>query len=51
MQSLTFFSVHTIYDNADRIKESTKSVTKMFVARLLQSSWNELYQKLWMGVS
>jgi hypothetical protein len=28
---LAHSSVHTIRDNADRIKESAKSVTKMFV--------------------
>jgi hypothetical protein len=43
-------SVHTMRDNADRIKESAKSGTKVFVcvARLPQSYRNEPYQKLWM---
>jgi hypothetical protein len=43
-------SVHTVSDNDDRIKESAKSGTKVFVhvARLPQSYWNEPYQKLWM---
>jgi hypothetical protein len=40
-------SVHTIRDNADRIKESAKSGTKVFlcVARLPQYYLNEPYQK------
>jgi hypothetical protein len=40
-------SVHTIRDNADRIKESAKSGTKVFVcvARLPQFYPNESYQK------
>jgi hypothetical protein len=40
-------SVHTIRDNADRIKVSAKSGTKVFVyvARLPQSYRNEPYQK------
>ena len=47
---LAHSSVHTIRDNADRIKESAKSGTKVFVclARLPQSYPNELHQKLWM---
>jgi hypothetical protein len=38
-------SVHTIRDNADRIKESAKSGTKVFlsVARLSQSYPNKPY--------
>jgi hypothetical protein len=41
-------SVHTIRDNTNRIKESAKSGTKVFVcvARLPQSCPNEPYQKL-----
>jgi hypothetical protein len=44
---LTHSSVHSIRDNADRIKESAKSGTKVFacVARLPQSYPNEPYQK------
>jgi hypothetical protein len=44
---LTHSSVHTIRDNADRIKESATSGTKVFVcvAKLLQSYPNKLYQK------
>jgi hypothetical protein len=40
-------SIHTIRDNADRVKESAKSGTKVFVcvARLPQSYPNEPYQK------
>jgi len=47
--SLAYSSVCTIHDYADRIKESAKSGTKVFVcvARLAQSYRNELYQKLW----
>jgi hypothetical protein len=43
-------SIHTICDNADRIKESAEAGTKVFhcVARLPQSYPNEPYQKLWM---
>ena len=38
-------SVHTIHNNADRIRESAKLGTKVFcVARLRKSCWNELYQ-------
>jgi hypothetical protein len=41
-------SADKVCDNADRIKESATSGNKMFVcvARLPQSSWKELYQKL-----
>jgi hypothetical protein len=41
-------SVCTVHDNVDRIKESAKSGTIVFVcvARLPQSYQNELYQKL-----
>jgi hypothetical protein len=44
---LAHSSVHTIRDNADRIKESAKSGTKVFVcvARLPQSYQNEPCQK------
>jgi hypothetical protein len=44
---LAHSGIHTIRNNADRIKESAKSVTKVFVcaARLPQSYPNELYQK------
>jgi hypothetical protein len=44
---LAHSSVHTIRDNADRIKESPKSGSKVFVcvARLPQSYPNEPYQK------
>jgi hypothetical protein len=44
---LSHSSVHRIHDNADRIKESAKSGTKVFVcvARLSQSYLNEPYQK------
>jgi hypothetical protein len=44
---LTHSSVHTIRDNADWIKESARSGTKVFVcvARLPQSYLNEPYQK------
>ena len=47
---LAHSSVHTICDNADRIKESATSGTKVFVcvARLPQSYQKEPYQKLWM---
>jgi hypothetical protein len=47
---LAHSNVHTIRDNADRIKESARSGTKVFVcvARLPQSCWNEPYQQLWM---
>jgi hypothetical protein len=47
MLRLAHTSVHTISDNADRIKESVKSGTKVFVcvARLPQSYRNEPYQK------
>jgi hypothetical protein len=40
--------VHRIRNNADKIKGSAKSGTKVFVCvtRLPQSYWNELYQKL-----
>jgi hypothetical protein len=41
--------IHTIRDNADRIKESAKLGTKVFfffVARLPQSYMNEPYQRL-----
>jgi hypothetical protein len=39
---------HTIYDNADGVKETVNSGTKVFVcaARLAQSYQNEPYQKL-----
>jgi hypothetical protein len=42
---LAHSSVHTTRDNADRIKESAKSGTKVFVcvARLPQSYQNEPY--------
>jgi hypothetical protein len=42
-------SINTIRDNSDRIKESAKSGTKLFVcvARLPQVYLNETYQKLW----
>jgi hypothetical protein len=52
MLSLARGIVHKIRDNVDRIKESAKSGTKVFVcvARLLQSYPNEPYQKLWMRV-
>jgi len=45
----THTSVHTICDNADRIKESAKSRTKVFVhvARLPQCYQKEPYLKLW----
>jgi len=48
MQNVKY--IHTIQDNADRITESTNSGITVFVsvARLPQSCWNELYQKLWM---
>jgi hypothetical protein len=44
---LAHSSVHTICDNADRIKESVTSGTNVFVcvARLPQSYLNEPYQK------
>jgi hypothetical protein len=44
---LTHSSIHTICDNADTIKESAKSGTKVFVcvAKPPQSYWNEPYQK------
>jgi hypothetical protein len=44
---LTHSSIHTICDNADRIKESAKSETEVFVcvARLPQSYPNEPYKK------
>jgi hypothetical protein len=44
---LAHSSVHTIFDNADRIEESAKLGTKVFVcvARLPQSYPNERYQK------
>jgi hypothetical protein len=44
---LAHSSTHTIRDNSDRIKESAKSGTKVFVcvARLSQSYTNEPYQK------
>jgi IS30 family transposase len=44
---------HTIHDNADRIKDSAKSRTKMFVcvARLPQSYQYEPHQKLCIPVS
>jgi hypothetical protein len=44
---LAHSSIHTICDNANRIKESAKSGTKVFVcvARLPQSNQNEPYQK------
>jgi hypothetical protein len=44
---LAHSSLHTICNNADRIKESAKSGTKVFVcvARLPQSYPNEPYQK------
>jgi len=44
----THSSVHTICDNADRIRESPKSRTKVFVcvARLPQCYQNEPYPKL-----
>jgi IS30 family transposase len=44
---LAHSSIHTIRDNADRIKESAKSGTKVFVclARLSQSYPNEPYQE------
>jgi hypothetical protein len=43
----THSSVLSIHDNADRIKESAKSGTKVFVciARLPRSYLNEPYQK------
>jgi hypothetical protein len=43
----------TIRYNADRIQESAKSRTKVFLcaARLPQPYHNELYQKLWMWAS
>jgi hypothetical protein len=46
---LTCSGICTICDNADKIKERTKSGTKVFVcvARLPQSYLNEPYQKLW----
>jgi hypothetical protein len=49
----THCSVHTICDNADRIRESAKSGTKLFicVARLPQSYQNETYPKLQTRVS
>ena len=63
----SFIVVHTIRDNADRIKESAKLGTKVFVceARLPQSYPNELFveqdyhspiqmnrtKKIWMWVS
>jgi hypothetical protein len=42
-------SIYTVHDNIDRIKESAKSRTKVFVcvARLPQPYPNEPYQKLW----
>jgi hypothetical protein len=50
---LAISSVHTVCHNADRIKESAKSGTKVFVcvARLPQTYRNEPFQKLWMCVS
>jgi hypothetical protein len=44
---LTHSSIYTTHDNADRIKESAKSGTKVFVcvARLPQSYPNEPYKK------
>ena len=46
-------SERTIRDNADRIRESVKSGTKVFVsvAEQRQSYRNESYQQLWLGVS
>jgi hypothetical protein len=43
-------NLHTIHDNADRIKESAKPATKVFVcvARLPQSYLKEQHQKIWM---
>jgi hypothetical protein len=38
-------SVHTIHDNANRIRESAESETSVCVARLWQSYRNEPYQK------
>jgi hypothetical protein len=50
---LAHSSIRTICDNADKIKESAKSGTKVFVCigRLPPSYQNEPYQKLWMWVS
>jgi hypothetical protein len=44
---LTHSSVHVIHDNVDRIKESDKPRTKVFIwiVRLPQSYLNEPYQK------
>jgi hypothetical protein len=44
---LAHSTIHTILDNADRIKENAKSGTKVFVgvARLPQAYPNEPYQK------
>jgi hypothetical protein len=49
---LAHSSICTFHDNADRIKESAKSGTKVFayVARLLQSYQNEPYQQTSVGV-
>ena len=45
-------NVHTISDNAGRIKESGTSGAKVFVWEDYHSPvWNEPYQKLWMWVS
>jgi len=48
--SLTHSTARTICNNADRIQESAKSGTEVFlcVARLSHSYQNEPYQKLWM---
>jgi hypothetical protein len=45
---ITRSSADKVCDNADRIKGSVKSGTKMFVCavRLPQSYWKDLYQKL-----
>jgi len=50
---LAHSSVRTIRDNADRIKESAKSGSKVYrcVARLPQSFRNERYQNLSRWVS
>jgi hypothetical protein len=47
MLGLAHSSIHTICDDADRIKVSAKAGTKVFVcvARLSQSYPNEMYQK------
>jgi peptide methionine sulfoxide reductase MsrA len=57
MNAVKFVFAHrserTIRDNVDRITESVKSRTKVFVSVAEQPQFyrNELYHKLWLGVS